>query len=199
MQSRLKNKMNHINLNKRALLITIFIQVFLIIPPIKAAEKITFVNGIFNRTISLSLLEQLAETGKAEGSLKNLIRLSNQSPEKISILLNQEIELPLVVTSKLMNSTIGEVIILRIAKIIYPFKRNDKSISVPAIRSAVIDGIYKNDGKLNMIRFLKSYPNKIMAINIPALLKVINKAETMSELIEFFSSSPLDKIKEGQN
>ena len=96
-----------------------------------------------------------------------------------------------------MYSTIGEVIILRVAKIIHPRKINDKNITIPAIRAAVIDGIVKNNGNLNFLQFIKSYPNKTMAINVPALYKILNRVESMSELIKFFSTSPLEGIKKG--
>ena len=96
-----------------------------------------------------------------------------------------------------MYSTIGEVIIMRIAKIIHPLKIKDNAISVPAIRSAVANGIVKGNGKLNLLQFLKSYPNKTISINIPALYKILNKVESMNELIKFFSDSPLKGTKKG--
>ncbi len=161
------------------------------------AEKITFVNGLFNRTVSVKSLEYLAQTGTADQSLKGIMRLSNQDPKDISNLLKEEIELPLVVTSKLMYSTIGEVIIHRVAKIIHPPITQEPHVTIPAIRSAVIDGIVKGNGKINLIQFLKSYPNKIIAIDIPALLKVTDKVDSMSELVKFFSESPLERMKEG--
>ena len=97
-----------------------------------------------------------------------------------------------------MYSSIGEVVILRVSKIIYPKKIRDKSITIPAIRSGIISGIIEGEGKLNLMQFLKSYPNKTIAINIPALNKVLNKVESMSELINFFSGSPLPEIKKGK-
>ena len=182
----------------KKLLLILSLNIFLIPQTGKTAEYILLENGIFSRTISIKSVEELAKTGKAKGSLKNLMRLSNQSPEKISNLLKQEYDLPLVTTSKLMYSTIGDVIILRVSKIIYPKKIKDKSIAIPAIRSGVTSGIIKGKGKLSLIQFLKSYPNKTIAINIPALNKVLKKAESMSELIKFFSGSPLPDIKTGE-
>ena len=70
-----------------------------------------------------------------------------------------------------------------------------KEVSIPAIRAGVIKGIQMGEGKLNLMLFIKYYPNKVMAINIPALLKVINKVESISELVEFFSVSPLNNLK----
>ncbi len=182
----------------KKLLLILSLNIFLIPQTGKTAEYVLLENGIFSRTISIKSVEELAKTGKAKGSLKNLMRLSNQSPEKISNLLKQEYDLPLVTTSKLMYSTIGDVIILRVSKIIYPKKIKDKSIAIPAIRSGVTSGILEGKGKLSLIQFLKSYPNKTIAINIPALNKVLKKAESLSELIQFFSGSPLPDIKTGE-
>ncbi len=175
--------------------IYLLLNFFILSSSAKSAEQISFVSGIFNRTITIDLLDNLAKTGEAQGSLKNILKFSNQSPKDLANLLNQEFDLPLTITSKLMYSTIGEVIILRVAKIIYPIKIRDKSITVPAIRSGVIGGILIGNGKLSLIQFFKSYPNKTIAINIPALSKIINKVDSMSELIKFFSSSPLEGIK----
>ena len=94
-----------------------------------------------------------------------------------------------------MNSKIGNVIIGRIAKIVHPIRVPKKEVSIPAIRAGVIKGIQMGEGKLNLMLFIKGYPNKVMAINIPALRKVINKVESISELVEFFSVSPLNNLK----
>ena len=171
---------------------------FLLTPSVKAAENLSLVYGIFSRTISIESLDELAKTGKANRRLKNIIKISNQSSSELARLLNEQFELELVVTSKLMYSSIGEAILLRVAKIMHPKKITDKSISIPAIRSGVIKGIDKGNGKLSLIEFMKSYPNKTIAINVPALFKVLNKVESISELITFFSNSPLQGIKEGK-
>ena len=46
--------------------------------------------------------------------------------------------------------------------------------------------------------FLKGYPNAVMAVNLPALFGVIEKAESIAGLVQFFSDSPLDGLKEAQ-
>ncbi len=194
----MNKSMKKIKVGLKTILLFMPLNIFLITPSAKPAENILLENGIFSRTISINSVEELATTGKAKGTLKNLMRLSNQSPEKISNLLNQEYKLPLVTTTKLMYSSIGEVVIFRVSKIIHPKKIRDKSITIPAIRSGVISGIIEGEGKLNLMQFLKSYPNKTIAINIPALNKVLNKVESMSELINFFSGSPLPEIKKGK-
>ena len=192
------NKMNRKYLKVKQLILILSLNLSLFIPYAKSAENLSLVHGIFNRTISIDLIEDLAKTGEATGSLKNLLRLSNQSPKTIAELLNEEYDLKLVTISKLMYSSIGQVILLRIAKIIHPIKIKDQAITIPALRSGVVSGVLKGNGKLNLIQFLKSYPNKTIAINIPALNKVLKKVESMTELIKFFSGAPLEDMKKGK-
>ena len=164
--------------------------------PAKSAEKITFISGAFTRTISINNLETLGKTREVADEIESLIKLTNQDVNKVSSLLNQEYEIPLVLTSKLMYSKIGEVIVKRIAKILYPLKVPESSVSVPAIRSAVIKCLYERNDKINLISFLKAYPKKDIAITISELYKVINKVESMADLIRFFSNSPLENLKQ---
>ena len=122
---------------------------------VQAAEKIAFINGAIKRSITVESLEKLAKTGKAEGLLEDALKISKQKPLKVSKLLNQEFKLPLVITTRLMYSTIGEVMIGRIAKIIHPIRVPEPSVSIPAIRSAVIDGLIKGNGSINIVQFVK--------------------------------------------
>ena len=48
-----------------------------------------------------------------------------------------------------------------------------------------------------MIKFLEAYPADVMEINLPALIAVVEKAESIAGLVKFFSDSPLDGLKDG--
>ena len=72
-------------------------------------------------------------------------------------------------------------------------------MSVPAIRAGVINGLQIGEGGLTAIKFLEAYPSDVMEVNIPALLAVIEKAESIAGLVQFFSDSPLDGLKDGSN
>ena len=166
--------------------------------PASAAEDVALVSGAFRRSIAVKDIDHLAKTGEAVGLLKTLLALSGQQPEDVAELLNKEIQVPLVLTSRLINTRIGEAIIRRVAKILYPIGTDDPGVSVPAIRAAVINGLAENDGSLTAVVFLKAYPNNVLAVNLPALFGVIEKAQSIAGLVNFFSDSPLDGLKEGQ-
>lgn len=165
--------------------------------PALAAEDVALVSGAFRRSIPVQEFEHLAETGEAIGMLGNLLEFSGQEPEQVAKLLNQSISLPLVLTSRLIETRIGEAIIRKVSKIIYPIYTPQPEVSVPAIRAGVINGLQSSKG-LTAVSFLKAYPNEVMAVNLPALFGVMEKAESIAGLVQFFSDSPLDGLKEAK-
>ena len=163
--------------------------------PAQAAVDVALVSGAFRRSIPVRDIAHLARTGEARGLLDDLLTLSDQDPAQVAALLNKNLNLPLVLTSRLVNTRIGEALTRRMAQIIHPIALRDPAISVPAIRAAVIKGLQSPQG-LTAVSFLENYPNAVMAINLPALFSVIEKAESIAGLVRFFSDSPLDGLKE---
>ena len=163
--------------------------------PAQAAVDVALVSGAFRRSIPVSDIAHLARTGEARGLLDDLLTLSDQDPAQVAALLNKNLNLPLVLTSRLVNTRIGEALTRRMAQIIHPIALRDPAISVPAIRAAVIEGLQSPEG-LTAVSFIENYPNAVMAINLPALFSVIEKAESIAGLVRFFSDSPLDGLKE---
>ena len=162
-----------------------------VMQPLHAATEVALVSGAFRRSIPVKEIEHLAETGEATGLLEDLLELSGQDPNEVAQILNQSLELPLVLTSRLVNTRIGEAILRRVARIIHPIYTPQVEVSVPAIRAGVISGLQSEDG-LTAVSFLKNYPNAVMAVNLPALFAVIEKARSIASLVQFFSDSPLD-------
>ena len=171
------------------------LSLFTVGSPSLAATDVALVSGGFRRSIPVKEFEHLANTGEAIGLLGNLLDISKQNPEEISKLLNQQLSVPLVLTSRLINTRIGEAIIRRVARIIYPIYTPQTEVSVPAIRAGIINGLHQTDG-LTAVGFLKAYPNQVMAVNLPALFAVIEKTESIASLVKFFSDSPLDGLKD---
>ena len=163
--------------------------------PAQAAVDVALVSGAFRRSIQVRDISHLAKTEEAQGLLGDLLKVSDQEPAQVAELLNKNLDVPLVLTSRLMNTRIGEALIRRIAQIIYPISTSETAVSVPAIRAAVIEGLQRPEG-LTAVSFLEAYPNPVMAVNLPALFAVIEKAESIAGLVQFFSDSPLDGLKE---
>ena len=65
-----------------------------------------------------------------------------------------------------------------------------------ALRASIIKGLDMGEGKINLISLLESYPTKTVILNVSALSKILNKVESINELLKFFTDSPLNKIKD---
>jgi len=138
-------------------------------------------------------MELLATKGEARGLLGDLLRFGKQNPAEVGKLLNQSIPLPLVLVSRLLYTRIGEALLDRLANIVYPLKT--PGVGVPALRSAMVIGIAEGNGSLSAISFLRAYPNSDLEVNLPALLGLLQKANSISDLVRFFSESPLDGLR----
>ena len=166
--------------------------------PALAAKDVALVSGAFRRSIPVKDIEHLANTGEARGLLEQLLVLSEQDPENVAKLLNQKLDLPLVLTSRLINTRIGEAIIRRVGQILYPIYTPQPEVSIPALRAGVINGLHNSGDGLTAVDFLTAYPNEVLAVDLPALFSVIDKAQSISGLVQFFSDSPLDGLKEAK-
>jgi len=162
-------------------------------PAAHAAENLVFVSGAFRRSIAVADLDHLARTGQAKGLLSDVLRFSKQKPSDAAKMLNQSVSLPITLVSRLMSTRIGEAILQRVSQIVYPLKTSQAGI--PALRSAVVLALDNGKGSITPVSFLQAYPSRDLEVSIPALLNLINKARSISDLVRFFSESPLDGLR----
>ena len=160
-----------------------------------AAEEIKIIYSIFSRTIEVNSLKTFAEKGDSSKQLKRILKATGSSNEEIRSVLNKNFEVPITIASKLVYSEIGNVFLTRLSSIIHPPKANDERTGMLALRASVIQGIKLGNGKINLLKFFEAYPTKTIILDVNALSKVMNKVESISELLDFFTSSPLEKIK----
>ena len=165
----------------------------------KGAENLFLYKGTFSRSIKIEELSKFKLTKKPSNKLKNLIKITGQKEKNLHKILSTKIEFPIKTSSKLMNSRIGEVFLSRLSKIIHPNKISNLELSTKAIRSGLLIGSFNNNQKINLIDFLKAYPNKNIAFDLNALSKTLKKVDSLKELIEFYADSPFKKLKDGRS
>ena len=165
----------------------------------KGAENLFLYKGTFSRTIEIEELRKFKITKKPSNKLKNLMKITNQKEKELHKILSYKIDVPLKTSSKLMNSKIGEVFLSRLSKIIYPNKISNNKLRIKAIRSGLLISSSNNNQKINLIDFFKAYPNKNVAIDLNALSNTLKKVESLKELIDFYSNSPFQKLKDGRS
>ena len=165
----------------------------------KGAENLFLYKGTFSRSIKIEELSKFKLTKKPSNKLKNLIKITGQKEKNLHKILSTKIEFPIKTSSKLMNSRIGEVFLSRLSKIIHPNKISNIELSTKALRSGLLIGSFNNNQKINLIDFLKAYPNKNIAFDLNALSKTLKKVDSLKELIEFYADSPFKKLKDGRS
>ena len=170
-------------------------QLFFNVPKANAAEEIKIIYSIFSRTIKVNSLKTYAKEGKSTRKLKKILKATGSPDKNIREVLNKEFEVPITIASKLVYSEIGNVFLTRISSIIHPSRATDERTGMLALRASVIQGIKIGNGKINLINFFEGYPTKTVILDVSALSKVMNKVESISELLNFFTNSPLEKIK----
>ena len=165
------------------------------VPKVNAAEEIKITYSIFSRTIKVNSLKNFAKEGKSTRKLKRILKATGSADKEIRTVLNKDFEDPITVASKLVYSEIGNVFLTRLSSIIHPPRATDERTGMLALRASVIQGIYIGNGKINLIKFFEGYPTKTVILDVSALSRVMNKVESISELLTFFTNSPLEKIK----
>ena len=173
------------------LLIIISNYVFFNVTKVKSAENIKIIYSVFSRTITVDSLKTFAKEGKSTKKLKRIFKATGTPDEEIKSILNNNFEIPITIASKLVYSEIGNVFLTRLSSIIHTPNAKDERTGMLALRSSVVQGI--NLG--NLINFFEGYPTQTVILNVNALSKVMNKVESISELLDFFTNSPLQKIK----
>ena len=145
--------------------------------------------------LSAELAFETLKSNWANIKIKKVLKGTGSSDEEIRSVLNKDFEIPITIASKLVNSEIGNIFLTRLSSIIHPPRADDQKTGMLALRASIIQGINMGNGKINLLRFFESYPTKTVILDVNALSKVMSKVESISELLEFFTTSPLEKIK----
>ena len=179
----------------KTLCILIIYQLLFNVSEANSAEEIKIIYSIFSRTIKVNSLKKFAEEGNSTKKLKRILRATGSTDKEIRSVLNKNFEIPITIASKLVYSEIGNIFLTRLSSIIHPPRADDERTGMLALRASVIKGIDLGKGQINLIRFFEGYPTKTVILDVNALSKVMNKVESISELLDFFTNSPLEKIK----
>ena len=179
----------------RIFFILVISPLFLNVPKANTAEEIKITYSIFSRTIKVNSLKTFAKEGKSTRQLQKILKGTGSPDKEIRTILNKDFEVPITIASKLVYSEIGDVFLTRLSSIIHPTRATDERTGMLALRASVIQGIKIGNGKINLINFFEGYPTKTVILDVSALSKVMNKVESISELLTFFTNSPLEKIK----
>ena len=151
----------------------------------QAAEQITLIIGPLNRSIQVSELRRLAETGEVRGDLKTILKVSGQSPEAAGRLLTQSIPFDLVVAYNILTSSPGEALLSKLGQILAP--RRSNTAGLEALRSAILLSL-SEDNEMSILELLERYPTDAR-INVGVLLDTMNEFGDLTGLLGILSGN----------
>ena len=154
-------------------------------PAVQAAERVVLVVGPFNRSVEVKELRSFSEGSEPQGFIKTALNITNVPPEKARSALDKRVDIPFTLLGRLLYTDLGEAFLGRMAKIFYP--RHAPEAGVPALRSGVILSVARSETRrLNSIDFLESYPNKEIVVDVPRLVYLLSRLNSIEEVTEFF-------------
>lgn len=154
-------------------------------PLAQAAEDITFIVGPINRSITLTQLQHLVDTGEARGDLKTILKIAGQSPEQAGDFLSQTIPFDLVTAYRLLTSAPGEALLGKVGTILAPRRSNEAGAE--ALRAAILLSL-SGDNQFTILELLEKYPTDAR-VNVDALQNVAGEFGDITELIGSFTGN----------
>ncbi len=134
-----------------------------------ASEYITLQYGIWGETVPMSELDELSETGKASGALKEILDIAHEDQTEAQEILNEEVAIDVATLYKLLKTKPGEFVLSELAKVIH---LDGYVAGVPALRAAFVNSV-ANDGKMTLLEVFQNYPTEKMYVNAYQLSKDI--------------------------
>lgn len=136
-----------------------------------AADFVTLIFSPIKKSNPVSELHHLEETGKAVGSLGDLLRLAKQQPSRVQELLKTNFDLSVVDASNFLYSSLANGILTKLGRAIHPPYSSD--FSVQAFRAAFIGSAV--DGNIKVIEIFDNYPNRQVWVDLEVLPGVISE------------------------
>ena len=129
----------------------------------EAAERISVTTGAFVRSVEIAEIESWVETGDP-GSLASLFRLAKIDQEGLRKQLAATIDLDVVAADKVLNSDLGNEILLQVGAAVKPYRNAPPDIAAKAIRSAFV--LSCADGPTSVLKVLRTFPTNQIIVDL---------------------------------
>jgi hypothetical protein len=152
----------------------------------QAAEKMTVINGAMHESITLSELQTLVDTGRAQGGLQRLLNVTKQSPEMAREFLTQKMDYSVDSADMLLNSPEGMAMVSKLAAVINPGTSENAE---QAIRAAIVNSLA--DGSLTPLEVFANYPAEAATVDAIKLRKSGVSYAGLGEVIAMMQSNQM--------
>ncbi|QQE65400.1 hypothetical protein GFS31_20880 [Leptolyngbya sp. BL0902] len=139
-----------------------------------AAEEVLLTYRGFGRTVPISELETLAETGEAPGTLGGLLRQVGQNPQELQQVITRPIAVDGLTLDRVLNSFVGEWMLDQVGVAIRP-PAGDAGRQ--ALRSALVLSAL-DDNEITLLEVLQNYPTQTVVVDGVQIQAAYNRLAT---------------------
>jgi hypothetical protein len=151
-------------------------------PQTQAAQRIYFTYGPIGRSIPISDLRALADTGKTTRQLQWYFRIANVDSEAVRQVLTHQVNLDLLLTDRIANTIPGEYVLYQAGKLVHT-KSRQGAVQIRALRSAFVLSA-ADDNKISLLEFLEKYPTPEVYVDGVVLARVARNVSGFINQIE---------------
>lgn len=149
--------------------------------PIRTAEEVVITFGPLSRSIPMSDLTALAETGTVSRRLRLLLGIAKINPDELRAVLNKSAQVNLASLDKQLNSPLGAFALYEVGKVV---RTRSNKANIQALRSALVLSA-RDDNQITLIEFLQNYPGQQVYLEGAKLAKLAGLASNQNTLREF--------------
>jgi hypothetical protein len=157
-----------------------------------ASERVVLKYSIFQRSLPVQDLTELAETGEASPRLARYLRMAHQDPEKVRQVLTEAISVNPTTLDQALNNPAGALLLDRLSQYVHtPSHETDRA----ALRSALVSSA-SNDNQISLIEVMQNYPTRSIEVNGNRLVESYRNIQTVQGQVENFLGRPLGELLE---
>lgn len=130
-------------------------------------------------SIKTKELKKFADTGEIPPELQQFFDDTQEVPEFLSNLLNEEIYISRSLVENILNSTTGEFLLLKLDQAI---NSSSSSSDLEAVKKAILKS-YDDDRRVSIIELISEYPKRQIEIDLTSLEGGFNDINQLVEQI----------------
>jgi hypothetical protein len=144
-----------------------------------AAEQVILKYANFQGQISVAELNQFAETGKTNATLRAYLEAAQQDPTVARKALKAPIKADPAFLNNLLSSWAGPVLVNQIGEVVHP---PAGQLDQEALRTALSASI-KQKGEVTLLGAIQNYPNTSVELEGDRLISVYERLSRLAELL----------------
>ncbi|MCG8362117.1 MAG: alpha/beta hydrolase [Pseudanabaenales cyanobacterium] len=140
-----------------------------------AADEVVFTYGFLGRTVSIEEFEELAETGRATGTLRFLLNVTGEDPEKVREVLTYEVDADVVLVDGVLNTDVGEFFLSELGRVLETHRH---VAGVQALRGALVLAA-STDNTISLLEFIQKFPTDQLYVNGAELAREVREVNVV--------------------